>query len=50
VSKATTKLNEVKGFKEFRRFKGTRTRTSEKNQLFSSSRVIKMMRGTVSPR
>jgi hypothetical protein len=49
VSKTTTKLNEVKGFNEFRRFKGTNTRTSENSQLVNSSSVIKIMRGIVPP-
>jgi hypothetical protein len=39
----------VKGFKEFRRFKGTNTRTSENSQLVNSSSVIKIMRGIVPP-
>jgi hypothetical protein len=50
ASKAITKLNEVKGFNEFRRFRGTKTRTSEKNQLLHSSSVIKIMRDIIPPK
>lgn len=49
ASKATTSVNEVKGFNEFRRFRGTKTRTSENSQLLNSSSVTKIMSGTVPP-
>jgi hypothetical protein len=50
ASKATPNVNEVKGFNEFRKFKGTNTRTSEKSQLLNNSSVIRIRRGTVPPK
>jgi hypothetical protein len=49
ASKAITNVKEEKGFKEFKRFKGTNTSTSENSQLLNNSSAINIMRGTVPP-